>query len=307
MPDVCLETREIVSAHVPEQAEVRWFRVLGEAVMTDRAALFEQQGYLVLPGFVPPADCDALKARAEELVAGFRPETVSIFTTHEQTRTSDDYFLSSGDRIHFFFEEGAFRPDGSLKQDTSLSINKMGHALHDLDPRFDRFSRTPALAALASELGLRQPRLLQSMYIFKQPHIGGEVNSHQDATFLYTEPSTCLGFWFALEDATLENGCLWALPGGHRLGLKKRFVRAEGGGTTFRVLDTTPVPEQDMVPLEVEKGSLVVLHGLLPHRSGPNTSPKSRHAYSVHLIDATAAYPEENWLHRSPDMPLRGF
>ncbi|MFP2927552.1 phytanoyl-CoA dioxygenase family protein [Pyxidicoccus sp. 3LG] len=275
--------------------------------MTDRAGLFEQQGYLVLPGFVSPADCDALKARAGELVAGFRPETVSIFTTHEQTRTSDDYFLSSGDRIRFFFEEGAFRPDGSLKQDTALSINKIGHALHDLDPRFDRFSRTPELAALAAELGLRQPLLLQSMYIFKQPHIGGEVNSHQDATFLYTEPLTCLGFWFALEDATLENGCLWALPGGHRLGLKKRFVRAEGGGTSFRVLDTTPVPEQDMVPLEVEKGTLVVLHGLLPHRSGPNTSPKSRHAYSVHLIDGTAAYPDDNWLHRSPAMPLRGF
>ena len=84
-------------------------------------------------------------------------------------------------------------------------------------------------------------------------------------------------------------------------------MRAEGGGTTFRMLDTTPVPEQDMVPLEVEKGTLVVLHGLLPHRSGPNTSPKSRHAYSVHLIDGTASYPDDNWLRRSPEMPPRGF
>ncbi|WP_164017824.1 phytanoyl-CoA dioxygenase family protein [Pyxidicoccus trucidator] len=275
--------------------------------MTDRAEAFERQGYLVLPRFVTPAACDALKARAEELVAGFQPETVSVFTTHEQTRTSDDYFLSSGDRIHFFFEEGAFRPDGSLRQDKALSINKIGHALHDLDSRFDGFSRTPELASLASELGIRKPLLLQSMYIFKQPHIGGEVNSHQDSTFLYTEPLTCLGFWFALEDATLENGCLWALPGGHRLGLKKRFVRAEGGGTAFRVLDSTPVPEEGMVPLEVEKGTLVVLHGLLPHRSGPNTSPKSRHAYSLHLIDGTATYPEDNWLRRSPASPPRGF
>lgn len=275
--------------------------------MTDRSGQFERQGYLVLPGFVSPADCDALKARAEELVSAFEPSTVSIFTTREQTRTSDDYFLSSGDGIRFFFEEDAFRPDGSLRQDKALSINKIGHALHDLDPRFDRFSRTPGLAALASELGLRKPLLLQSMYIFKQPHIGGEVTSHQDATFLYTEPLTCLGFWFALEDATLENGCLWALPGGHRLGLKKRFVRAPGGGTAFRVLDSTPLPEEGMVPLEVEKGTLVVLHGLLPHRSGPNTSPKSRHAYSVHLVDGRAAYPEDNWLHRSPGMPLRGF
>jgi phytanoyl-CoA hydroxylase len=272
-----------------------------------RAEDFERQGFLVLPGFVPAAACDALKARAEALVADFSPQTVSIFTTHEQTRTSDEYFLSSGDQVRFFFEEDAFGPDGSLKQDKALSINKIGHALHDREPLFDRFSRIPELAALSSELGLRRPLLLQSMYIFKQPHIGGEVNSHQDATFLYTEPLTCLGFWFALEDATLENGCLWALPGGHRLGLKKRFVRAPGGGTRFQVLDPTPLPEEGMVPLEVEKGTLVVLHGLLPHRSGPNTSPRSRHAYSVHLIDGTAAYPEDNWLRRSPAMPLRGF
>jgi phytanoyl-CoA hydroxylase len=272
-----------------------------------RADDFERQGYLVLPDFVPAAACEGLKARAEELVAGFQPEKVSIFSTHEQTRVSDAYFLGSGDQIRFFFEEGAFRPDGSLRQAKELSINKIGHALHDLEPRFEAFSRTPELAALAGELGLKQPLMLQSMYIFKQPRIGGEVNSHQDSTFLYTEPLTCLGFWFALEDATLENGCLWALPGGHKLGLKKRFVRAPGGGTAFRVLDATPVPEEGFVPLEVKKGTLVVLHGLLPHKSGANTSPKSRHAYSVHLIDGTASYPEANWLHRSPAMPARGF
>jgi phytanoyl-CoA hydroxylase len=272
-----------------------------------RANDFERQGYLVLPGFVPDAACDALKARAEQLVAGFAPETISVFTTHEQTRTSDAYFLSSGDKVRFFFEEGAFRPDGSLRQARELSINKIGHAMHDLDPLFDRFSRTPELAALATELGVKRPLLLQSMYIFKQPHIGGEVNSHQDSTFLYTEPLTCLGFWFALEDATLENGCLWALPGGHKLGLKKRFVRAPGGGTAFQVLDATPLPEEGYVPLEVKKGTLVVLHGLLPHKSGANTSPRSRHAYSLHLIDGTAVYPEDNWLQRAADMPPRGF
>ena len=84
--------------------------------------------------------------------------------------------------------------------------------------RSPAFSRTPALAALVDALGVREPRLMQSMYICKQPFIGGEVRCHQDATFLHTEPDRLLGLWFALEDATVENGCLWALPGGHRGG-----------------------------------------------------------------------------------------
>ena len=148
------------------------------------------------------------------------------------------------------------------------------------------------------------------MYIFKQPIIGGEVTCHQDSTFLYTDPMSCIGFWFALEDATLENGCLWAEPGGHRGALRKLFKRASGGGTEFETLSDAPLPEPGdgrLVPLETPAGTLVLLHGQLPHYSGPNHSPKSRHAYSVHLIEGSAGYPEENWLQRSDDMPLRGF
>src|SRR5262245_23065252 len=105
-------------------------------------------------------------ARAAELVRAFRPETISIFTTHEQTRRTDDYFLGSGDQIRFFFEEDAFSPDGSLRNPVEQSINKIGHALHDLDPAFSQFSRDPRLAELVTALGIEQPLLLQSMYIF---------------------------------------------------------------------------------------------------------------------------------------------
>jgi phytanoyl-CoA hydroxylase len=269
-------------------------------------ARFEDDGYLVLEGFVDTDACAELIERAEELVHDFVPEVVSIFTTHEQTRHSDEWFMTSGDKVRCFFEEEAFAPDGSLRQPKELSINKIGHAAHDLDPVFDRFSRSPAMAAIGSEL-FEDPRLLQSMYIFKQPRIGGEVTLHQDSTFLYTDPMTVTGFWFALQDATIDNGCLWALPGGHRLGLKQRFVRDESSdGTRFEVLDDTPFPTDGLVPLEAPAGTLVLLDGLLPHRSGPNRSDHSRHAYSVHVIDGTADYPDDNWLQR-PGLPLRGF
>lgn len=281
-------------------------REVSLGLSVEQLVAYERDGFLVVENFATLAECEALKQRAEELVSDFDPQgVISIFTTKEQTRASDDYFLESGDKMRFFFEEDAFAPDGSLRQSKERSINKIGHALHDLEPTFDRFSRRPELAAIAADLGFSQPLLMQSMYIFKQPNIGGEVTCHQDATFLYTEPMTVTGFWFALEDATLENGCLWAIPGGHKLGLKKKFSRAQAGGTRFEVLDASPWPDEQLVSLEVKAGTLIVLHGLLPHMSYANRSPKSRHAYAVHLVDGSAEYPADNWLRR--EMPARGF
>jgi phytanoyl-CoA hydroxylase len=275
---------------------------------SEQLVAYDRDGFLVLENFVDEQACDRLRERAADLVRDFDPQgLVSIFSTHEQTRTSDDYFLESGDKIRFFFEENAFNPDGTLRQSKERSINKIGHALHDLDPVFDSFSRTPEVKQLVSDLGIVDPLLLQSMYIFKQPRIGGEVTCHHDATFLYTEPLRLFGLWFALEYATIENGCLWAIPGGHKLGLKSRFVRAEGGGTRFDVIDSTPWPEEKLQPLEVKKGTVIVLHALLPHLSRENRSSRSRHAYTLHVIDASSKYPANNWLQRSAKMPLRGF
>jgi phytanoyl-CoA hydroxylase len=170
---------------------------------------------------------------------------------------------------------------------------------------FDRVSRQPRLAELAHALGLVEPLLLQSMYFFKQPGIGGEIDWHQDATYLHTRPSTVTGLWMALDDADRANGCLLALPGAHRGPLRKRFHRA-GEAVVTSELDPAPWPDIEPVALEVPCGSLVVLHGLLPHASTANRSDRPRHAYALHLIDGRAVYDADNWLQR-PDLPLRGF
>lgn len=269
---------------------------------------YKDQGFLVLEGFTNAAACHQLRARAEELVQEFDPaEVVSIFSTREQDRLTDDYFMTSGDKIRFFFEENAFNPDGTLKYEKENSINKIGHALHDLDPVFDRFSRGDEVKELARAIGMENAYLAQSMYIFKQPNIGGEVTCHQDSTFIYTEPIDLAGLWFALEDATIENGCLWAIPGGHRRGLKSRWLRTKEGAMAFETYDATPWPENELIPLEVSKGSLILLHGLLPHRSFQNRSARSRHAYTLHLIGRDAKYPAGNWLQRPEDVPFRSF
>jgi phytanoyl-CoA hydroxylase len=282
-------------------------------MLTDaQVAAYHRDGFVVVPDFADAASISALRARAEAIVDAWEPTAErTVFTTEQQERVSNGEFLSSGDKIWCFFEAEAFDADGELRQRKELSINKLGHAMHDLDPVFERFTYTPALADVAADVGLTDALALQSMYIFKQPSIGGEVGCHQDATFLYTDPVTVTGFWFALEDATLDNGCLWAAPGGHLTGLRQLFKRTgtmtDGDGTVFETLDATPLPAppHDLVPLEVPAGTLVVLNGLLPHWSDANRSSRSRHAYTVHCISAAAHYPAWNWLRRTADFPLR--
>ena len=283
--------------------------------VADGAGLSEQQladfnaaGVLVLEDFVTLDACRRLRRRALELVDAFDPATVrSVFSAMEQTQLGDSYFEESGDKIRFFFEQDAFGHDGTLRQPKEDSLNKMGHAMHDLDPVFDAFSRTPELAAVVDSLGYKDPGILQSMYIFKPSRIGGEVYCHQDSTFLYTEPESCTGFWFALEDATMENGCMQFIPGAHKGPLKQLHYRGADGKMTFKTLDDTPWPDGATVPVEARAGTLVIFHGRAPHMSGPNLSAKSRHAYTLHVIDQGSRYPKENWLQRGTDLPLRGF
>ncbi|HVA27693.1 MAG TPA: phytanoyl-CoA dioxygenase family protein [Candidatus Baltobacteraceae bacterium] len=261
----------------------------------EHLARYRNDGFIVLPDFKSPNEVAALRVRALEIVDAFDARgDASVFTTRNDSERTDAYFMESGEAVRCFLEE-----DGR-------TVNKIGHAMHDLDPIFDRFSRDARLAQIAPQLGLRAPLLYQSMYIFKQPRVGGEVDWHQDAAFFYTDPQSVTAFWFALEDADRSNGCLWVQPGGHRTPLRHRFI-AENGRARLHEIDATPWPSLDEAQaVEVRSGTLVVFDGMLPHYSASNRSPHSRHAYTLHAVDANARYSPANWLQRTT-IPLRGF
>lgn len=261
----------------------------------DQIASFQRDGFLVVPEFIAESDCLALRDHAASLEAELRAdrEHVTVFSAGDQAHGDDSWFLTSGDKTRGFFED-----DGT-------HLNKIGHAMHDLDPVFDRFSRRLGFADIAADIGFADPRLVQSMYIFKHPGVGGEVTWHTDHTFLWTDPRSVVGFWVAIDDATTTNGCMWAIPGGHSIDVKSRFAR-DGSSTTTHVFDETPYPVDQAVPLEVDRGTLILLDGALPHWSDVNTSRLPRQAYTLHIIDGAADWDELNWLQR-PSMPFRGF
>ena len=88
------------------------------------------------------------------------------------------------------------------------------------------------------------------MAILKPPKIGAKVSIHQDSTFLYAEPETLLGFWLPLQDATLQNGCLWGIPGSHKYPLycRSKVINREPFDEQYHEKN---FKEEDFVPMEM--------------------------------------------------------
>ncbi|XP_072488746.1 phytanoyl-CoA dioxygenase domain-containing protein 1 isoform X2 [Notamacropus eugenii] len=285
-----------------------------EGLSSTQLRKFQEDGFLVLEGIFSPKECDIMREQIQKIIAEMEVPSHSRieFSTQEEEQLraqgNTNYFLTSGDKIRFFFEKGVFDKEGNFLFPPEKSINKIGHALHALDPIFKSVTHSPQVQELAKSLGLEAPVVVQSMYIFKQPHFGGEVTPHQDATFLHTKPlGRVLGVWIALEDATLENGCLWFIPGSHTGGISRRMVRVQansGGGTKF--IGTEPVYEDNrFIPTPIQKGGLILIHGEVVHKSELNCSACSRHVYTFHIMESKGTHwSQDNWLQPTPELPF---
>ena len=265
-------------------------------------AEFERDGYVVIPSAIDADLCRNAVSRAWELVDDFAPaEVASPFTTDPDKRRIDLYFLDSARNISVFYED----PD--IVGGESRRPNKKGHALHERDAFFSRFSRLPEIQKSVLALGVQNPDLIQSMLMFKTAHGGGPVNWHRDATFLYAEPFPIVGIWIALESADTDNGCLHVHPGSHLNRLQRRYVRTPNDDCVFEELSAYRPSLERPVALEVERGSMVIMHGHLAHASMPNRSSRSRLAYTLHVLDERSHYATDNWLRECVDQPFQKF
>ncbi|CAK9437518.1 uncharacterized protein LODBEIA_P18960 [Lodderomyces beijingensis] len=274
---------------------------------------FDREGMLCIPDFLTAEQTQSLLQRSRDLLSqcdlSTHPKTT--FKTADKDHIGDKYFFESADRVSFFFDTDAFDEAGELVVPLARAINKVGHGLHIHDEAFKEITFDAKVQQIARDLSYIEPKVLQSMCIFKQPVAGQKltrnnaVPPHTDATFLFTKPrQTALGFWFALEDCSEENGCLKYLPGTHKkYPVTKRFVRStamnDGGGCEFEeVAPEQPIEEteQDYVTVPCKAGSLILINNSVLHKSENNKSKKSRFAYAFHAIEGTAEYDDRNWL-----------
>lgn len=266
---------------------------------------FNNQGYLIIPDFINLKTCQQLIQEQEKIIDSLNHQENArvIFDTGNQEHAQNQYFFDSARKISFFYEKDAFNNNGEFIVPLHKAINKIGHALHDYNETFRVFSYQEKIKALLLNLSMEKPQIVQSMYLLKQPKIGNKVDLHQDSSYIYTQPESCIGLWFALEDANKNNGCLWALPGCHKSTLRQRMIK-KGLQVQMQTIDETSFDLCQAIPLEVSAGTLIVLHGRLPHYSEYNHSAVSRHAYSLHAVDEVTEYSENNWLQADKNNPF---
>jgi phytanoyl-CoA hydroxylase len=267
---------------------------------SSQVGTYNQNGFLTLEGLISLKEIDEVKQRIFEHIEAWEPINHSIFRTKDYSNLANEYFIKSAFNISFFLEESLKFPI----TDKYRSLNKIGHALHDIDQVFRKFSYRPEYRSILTDLGYNNPKIVQSMYILKAPQIGGIVPPHQDSTFIISEPASCIGIWVALDDANSQNACMYAVPGSHKLGTQMRWGKKEEGKVSAK---DYAYETKDSVCLEAKAGTVILLHGDLVHWSDQNFSDRFRHAYTIHVVEGDFTWSTENWIQRPSYFPFRNW
>jgi len=318
-----------------------WLNKALPASRSERCQYFDTEGFLHNPAFATDSECAAMKEQMRDLVESWDPSQAldSFGTDDKQNSKRGDYFLESADQVHHFVEPDSLDEDGlrlkpENQSDKLTALNKSGHALHLMPGAFHDYCISEKVRSLVTEMEWKDPVVPQSMYIFKQARTGGVVNSHQDSTFLFTTPrQSCLGLWLALDDATLDNGCLWVRPKSHNEATRRQYKRntkyfglesiqarsneCTGDSSEQKFLMETlhdnstdwegAVPangwqgllDEGFVPIECRTGDLLAFCGELDHLSLANQSSRPRHTFQLHLVEGPEAdviWSPFNWL-----------
>jgi phytanoyl-CoA hydroxylase len=218
---------------------------------------FVDDGYLVVPGLVGADDVERGRDEAARFAAGEYPVT---------NRPDDGQILA----VHF---------------------------PHWVSPTSLELVNHPGVVGVVSQIAAAhlphwdgRAKCMQSMLFLKPPGLPGQA-WHQDERFIPTRDRSLVGAWIALDDATIENGCLWVLPGSHRNGYLHPFKRHDNPDEFDPTDEAYGFDDAAAVSVEVNAGDVVFFNGYLLHRSMRNRSTGTRRALVSHYMNAWSLLP----------------
>lgn len=268
---------------------------------------FQENGIITLQSFFSEVDLSELKRELkevesealEDLKKNWNNEKVTFFTSLKDNEdfVTTEYFQKSANKNHIFYEN----------IESELVINRIGHGLH-LDPTkkilYGSVYNNAKLNEALKATGLQHPHCLLSVYIPKHAKgFGSDVKPHQESSFAHTTPLSSKVIWVALEDATIENACMWGLKKSHKFLLKYvSKVDHDAKKRTYVQLADYEIPdfiegESIYEPLEVKAGDALLFDGNFVHCSAQNLSNKSRKAISFQFIETrNTKFSSFNWI-----------
>jgi phytanoyl-CoA hydroxylase len=224
---------------------------------------YRANGFLVAAGLIPPEDVDVLKQEALDLFRG-KAEIRGVIPSDPGEAEAE-----------------------TLKRYLAL------HYPHKISEPMRDFIRHPALVNVLQAIIGPNVKCMQTMLFVKGPGNRGQ-GWHQDEFFIPTRDRSLCGVWIALDDADIENGGLWVIPGSHKPGVIWQMAPNKDPRISGPTQSSYgfPFTEEDAVPVEVKAGSAVFFNGYLLHRSLDNTTTdRFRRALVIHNMSAESLLP----------------
>src|ERR1051326_5268554 len=232
----------------------------------DLRETYARDGFVVVRGGLSPDEIDQLRADATRICRG---------------------------------EYGAFRGlEAAGADETNDDVMRRYlciHFPHKISPVMHGALSPPSVVDVLTSIIGPNVKCMQSMLFIKAAGKPGQA-WHQDEVFIPTRDRTLTGAWIALDDATVENGCLWVIPGSHKRGVL--WPQMKHNDRRFDCTDETfgfPYTDQDAIPVEVKAGTILFFNGYLLHRSLPNYAKSGyRRLLVTHYMSAESLLPWHN-------------
>lgn len=212
---------------------------------SEQQTQFNEEGFIILPALFDAAEVDALRERIETFVAAHEAELQRRNQNEGISRANEISFTQ-----HLAEQDAAIMQFVSQEKILDLAVNILGP---DVSLYWDQA-------------------------VYKKPETQRDFPWHQDNGYAPVDPEAYLTCWLALEDVSVQNGCVWVLPRTHTQGTVEHKDTPIGKQCYFG--------EDKGVPVELKKGGLVIFSSLLFHRSGPNLSDTIRKGYIVQYTPA---------------------